>query len=338
MLAMHMADTLLSPLVALVMIVLSAGVLAWAARRVQRRFDPARVPLMGVLGAFVFAAQMINFPLPLVPGTSGHLGGGLLLAILLGPDAGVLVMASVLIVQCLIFQDGGLLALGANIFNMGVVPCYGGYGLYRLIAGASSSPKRVYVAVFVSALAGVTAGAAFVPFEVHLSRMLVVPLSRFLLVMAGLHLIIAAVEAFITFGVVGYMAKVRPQAIATSAAFGATAGRLSAGMVSVSLLVVALLLAAVVSLYASKFPDALDSRTSFDDASRKPMVAANTSDTMNRVVAWHGRHAPLPDYQGLRGWSSAGGVIGTLVTLAAVWLIARLLRPASRESHTHEPG
>lgn len=337
MLAMHMADSLLTLPVALVMMVLSAGVLAWAVRRTRRWFDPARVPLMGVLGAFVFAAQMINFPLPLVPGTSGHLGGGLLLAILLGPEAGVLVMASVLIVQCLIFQDGGLLALGANIFNLGVIPGYGGYALYRLLAGSSPSRGRAYVAVFVAALAGMTAGAACVPFEVHCSRLLVVPLSRFLLVMVGLHLIIAAVEAFITFGVVGYMAKVRPEAISVAMP-GAGAGRLSVGMVSGSLLIVALLLAGVVSLHASGFPDALDSLTSFDDEARAPLVAANADATIQRVEAWHARHAPLPGYAGLGRGTSASGVIGTLVTLVAIWLIARALRPASGAGATLNPG
>lgn len=333
MLAMHMADTLLTPSVALAMIILSAGVLAWAARRAQRRFDPARVPLMGVLGAFVFAAQMINFPI--LPGTSGHLGGGLLLALMLGPDAAVLVMASILIVQCLIFQDGGLLALGANIFNMGVIPCYAGYGLFRLLAGGQPQPKRAYAAILVSALLAVGAGAAMVPFEVRLSNLLAVPFSRFVLVMIGLHLIIGMVEAFITFGVMGYLARVRPDAMSAARSLGPGAGRLNVAMVTGSLLAVAFLLAGVVSLYASEFPDALDSLTSFDSGTRAPMVAANTDPTVGRVVAWHERFAPLPDYQGIRGWTSAGGLIGTLVTLVVVWLIARFLRPPAK---SHPPG
>src|SRR5688572_5314174 len=116
MLAMHMANELLTPAVAAGFIVLAGVALSLASRRVGAAFDPAKVPLMGVLGAFVFAAQMINFPI--LPGTSGHLGGGVLLAILLGPHAASLVMASILIVQCLIFQDGGILALGTNIVNM----------------------------------------------------------------------------------------------------------------------------------------------------------------------------------------------------------------------------
>lgn len=329
MLAMHMADTLLTPGVALGMVVLSAAVLVWAARRTQQQFDPARVPLMGVLGAFVFAAQMINFPI--LPGTSGHLGGGLLLAILLGPHAAALVMASILIVQCLIFQDGGLLALGANIFNLGVIPCYLGYGVFRGVAGASPRAGRFYVAVLTAAMVSVTAGAAMVPVEVRFSGLLAVPFSKFLLVMIGLHLMIAVVEAFITFGVVGYMARVRPQAVESLAQLDGWAG-ISGRAVAWSLMAVALLLAGVVSLYASEYPDALESKLS--------MVRANPDERVQKVESWHERISPLPDYEGIGRWTSAGGVIGTVLTMALVWLLARSLRarPGLASDGSGSPG
>ncbi|MFA5516889.1 MAG: energy-coupling factor ABC transporter permease, partial [Desulfuromonadales bacterium] len=117
---MHMADALLSPAVGAVMWTAAAGVIGWSARQMKRRqqLDERLIPLMGVLGAFVFAAQMINFTIP-GTGSSGHLGGGLLLAICLGPHAAFLAVASVLTVQALFFADGGLLALGCNIFNLG---------------------------------------------------------------------------------------------------------------------------------------------------------------------------------------------------------------------------
>jgi len=119
---MHMANELLTPGVAAGFGAASAAGIAYSSWRVRRELDDSKVPLMGVMGAFVFAAQMVNFQI--LPGSSGHLGGGVLLAILLGPSAATLVMAAILIVQCLVFNDGGLLALGANIFNMGIVPCY----------------------------------------------------------------------------------------------------------------------------------------------------------------------------------------------------------------------
>src|SRR5690349_11388948 len=112
---------------------LSAGVVGGALRRAQRSLEPERVPLMGMTAAFLFAAQMINFPV--AGGTSGHLLGGFLAALLLGPAPAIVVMTTVFAVQCLLFQDGGLLALGANLFNMGILGCLGGYAVYRLLLG-----------------------------------------------------------------------------------------------------------------------------------------------------------------------------------------------------------
>ncbi|GMV97497.1 MAG: hypothetical protein AMXMBFR83_18550 [Phycisphaerae bacterium] len=332
MLAMHMADNLLTPPVAMALNVVAVGVLAWSARQTHRRFDPARVPLMGVLGAFVFAAQMINFPV--LPGTRGHLGGGLLLALVLGPHAAALVMASILIVQCLIFQDGGLLALGANIINLGLMPCYLGYGVYRLLAGAAPRPGRAYAALFIAAVAGCVAGAALVPLEVRVSNLLAVPFSEFLLLMIGLHLLIALGEAFITFAVVGYLGRVRPQLVASAVGLPASSGRLGARAVAASVFVVSLLLAGLISLYASEWPDALESLTSGGER-RSPAVLPNSSPTVQRVEDVHQRLSPLPDYGGIKGWTSAPGVIGTIVVLIVVWLIGRSLRPAARPGHPH---
>ena len=119
---MHMADALLSPAVGGAFYALSGGALALSARKFRDEGDPSKVPLMGVLGAFVFAAQMINFSIP-GTGSSGHLGGGMLLAMLLGPWAGFISLASALVIQALFFADGGLLALGCNIWNMGFYGC-----------------------------------------------------------------------------------------------------------------------------------------------------------------------------------------------------------------------
>src|SRR5210317_1754527 len=125
---MHMADALLSPGIGGAMWAATAATTIYCARKVQNQLDDRKIPLMGVLGAFVFAAQMINFSIP-GTGSSGHLGGGLLLAILLGPHAAFLTIASVLAVQALFFADGGLLALGSNIFNLGFFPCFIAYPL-----------------------------------------------------------------------------------------------------------------------------------------------------------------------------------------------------------------
>jgi cobalt/nickel transport system permease protein len=123
---MHMADALISPAVGLTMWGASATTIVYCSKKVQSEVDKGIVPLMGVLGAFIFAAQMINFTIP-VTGSSGHLGGGMILAVLLGPYAAFLTIASVLVVQALFFADGGLLALGCNIFNLGFFPAFIAY-------------------------------------------------------------------------------------------------------------------------------------------------------------------------------------------------------------------
>lgn len=317
MLAMHMANELLTPAVALSFIAISAGALLLASIRVQASFEQDKIPLMGVLGAFVFAAQMINFPI--LPGTSGHFGGGVLLAILLGPHAATLVMASILIVQCLIFQDGGLLALGTNILNLGVVPTYLGFALFHLLAGPRPSGGRLYAAVFAATLIGMVAGAAMVPTEVWLSGRLVVPMREFLSVMIGLHLLVGLGEAIITFLVIGYVVRVRPGLLGPVAErVSAATGRIGLPSVLASFLVVALLLGGVAAHWASQAPDALESITT-DEGHRSSMVAANENETIAKATAMQEKTALLPDYR----WTSVSGIAGVTVTLAFVWLIGR---------------
>ena len=180
---------------------------------------------MGVMGAFVFAAQMVNFTLPGMPGTSGHLGGGVLLAILLGPSAGIVTMSAILIVQCLLFQDGGLLALGCNIINLGVVPCLLGSVVYHLTLGSPTTVPawRQYLAAWLACVVGVTAGASMVPIESAASGVLQVPFTQFLGVMAGVHLIIALCEGAVTFAVIAYLRKVRPELMGVEPTDGTTA-------------------------------------------------------------------------------------------------------------------
>ena len=137
---MHMADALISPAVGGAVWAATAGLTVYSARKLKQEMDDRKLPLMGVLGAFVFAAQMINFTIP-ATGSSGHLGGGMILAILLGPYAAFLTMASVLTVQALFFADGGLLALGCNIFNLGFFPCFIAYPfIYKKTGGRAADP------------------------------------------------------------------------------------------------------------------------------------------------------------------------------------------------------
>lgn len=151
---MHMADALISPVVGGTMWAATAGVAAYSIKKIQSDLDQKKIPLMGVMGAFIFAAQMINFSIP-ATGSSGHLGGGMLLSILLGPYAGFLTMASILAIQALFFADGGLLAFGCNVFNLGFFTCFIAYPfIYKQIMRRGYSPARMFGAAMLSAVVG----------------------------------------------------------------------------------------------------------------------------------------------------------------------------------------
>ncbi|MCE5279731.1 MAG: energy-coupling factor ABC transporter permease [Planctomycetaceae bacterium] len=340
-LAMHMADGLLSKEVAFVTLLLAGAALALASRK-GRSLAAEKMPVMGVMGAFVFAAQMINFPI--LPGVSGHLAGGVLLAIVLGPWAAVIVMAAVLIVQSLLFQDGGLLALGCNIINMGVVPCLLGAWIYRHVgAGANARPWRRYLATWAACLAGVTAGAALVPLEVYASGVLQIPLGRFTAVMIGLHLLIALVEGLITFTVLAYLQRVRPAVLGQACPEGALpCAALNIKAVAASIIITALFLAGVVSWFASPHDDGLEAAL---QSQHSPAAQATTDPLVQSVQAWHEKIAPMPDYSlgGAAGAAeeevypkvdargSVAGIIGTIATLALLLGVSIVLkRPRGR--------
>lgn len=167
------------------------------------------LPLMGLMSAFIFAAQMVNFPV--LGGTSGHLLGGVLAAVLLGPYAAPIVMACVLIVQCLLFQDGGLTALGANMFNMAIVGTIGGYVVLRLVQQVLTGRRGFFIAVFIASWVSILLSATVCALELALSG--TVPLKIVLPAMALIHAIIGLGEAVITVMVVHLILRVRPDLI-----------------------------------------------------------------------------------------------------------------------------
>ncbi len=208
LLAMHIPDGFLSLPISLVTWVVAIALIAICLKRVQAEYQERAVPLMGVCAAFIFAAQMINFPIP--GGTSGHLLGGTLAGVLLGPWAGSLVMAVVFIVQSVMFQDGGLTVLGANIFNMGLIGTFGGYYLYRTIRFAIGRDRWVGMAtgVAVAAWTSVVVAATAVAFQLALSG--TVPLAVALAAMTGWHVLIGIGEAIISVVTVSFIWRTRP--------------------------------------------------------------------------------------------------------------------------------
>ena len=216
---LHAPDGFLSVPVALAMWVLAVVVVAISVQRAGRSFDERAIPLMGVTAAFIFAAQMINFPV--AGGTSGHLLGAVLAAILLGPWAGTLVMASVIAVQALLFQDGGLLAMGANIVNMGLVGTIGGYAIYRATAGLLGGEERGRLpAAAIAAWLAVMAGAVAMSLELVVSG--TTTLAVVLPAMLGTHALIGIGEAIITVGALALIQSVRPDLLALSVGRTAT--------------------------------------------------------------------------------------------------------------------
>lgn len=321
--------------------VASAAAIAYSSARLRRDPDDRRAPLMGVLGAFLFAAQMINFTIP-GTGSSGHLGGGLLLAVLLGPHAAFVTIASVLVVQALFFADGGLLALGCNIFNMGFIPAFLVYPLvYRKLLGAEPSRWRLNCAVLLSALIGLQLGPLAVVLETVLSGTAALPFRTFLLLMLPIHLAIGAAEGAITLMVLSFLRRARPELVTDGR--DTAAGTSSLGTVLVGVLLAALLTGGALSWFASREPDGLEwaiLRTTGSTELTAPGGALHQS-----LALLQKQSALLPDYRlkqpqavapqrgaetkeaaPRRAETSLAGIVGAVITLVLVFFCGFLLK------------
>ena len=332
---MHMADALLSPAVGGTMWAASAGLLAFCARKVKQTLRNDLVPMMGVLGAFIFAAQMINFSIP-GTGSSGHLGGGLILTVLLGPYAALLVIASVLTIQALFFADGGLLALGCNIFNLGFFPAFVAYPfIYRVMAGRNYAAPRAWFASVTAAVAGLLMGALGVVIQTTLSGISELPFSTFCLLMLPIHLAIGVVEGLATAAVVAFVVRARPDALPQAQ------GTVDLKPVLAGLAVAALLIGGVASWFASTHPDGLE--WSIARVTGKEEVGGTESSLHHRMAELQERTAMLPDYgfktsaedageETPESWPavsagpSTSGIVGGLLTMLLAGVAGYLLR------------
>ena len=236
---MHIPDGFLSNRVALSLDAVSAVGVIYAARRVRVEASARVVPMMGVLGAFVFAAQMLNFPV--LGGTSGHLVGGTLLSILIGPMAGLLTMTTVIIAQALFMQDGGLIALGANVFNIGAITCFSGYAVFQVLSGPQARGRRLAVAAFLAAWTSMLLSAAGCALELGLSG--AIPMRVGIPAMGGYHALIGLAEGGLTAGVLSFLARARPDLLESRRevrlAWGDWIGALIFAAIPLSILVLA---------------------------------------------------------------------------------------------------
>ncbi len=316
---MHMADALLSPAVGGTMMAVTIGLTAYSIKKIQQepQQEESKIPLMGVMGAFVFAAQMINFSIP-ATGSSGHLGGGLMLAILLGPFAGFLTMASVLLIQALFFGDGGLLAYGANVFNMGFFSCFIAYPLiYRPLMKKGITTKRIIIASVITAVVGLQLGAFSVVIETLLSGKTELPFATFTLFMQPIHLAIGLVEGFVTAAVIGYVWNARPELVAYSPNEHLKTS-VPMKKILVVLTVCVIVMGAAISLLASANPDGLEwaiGNVTGQDSLQASGTIHNFFAGIQEKISF------LPDYQFKNGegngtlGTSFSGILGGLMTL-----------------------
>ncbi len=335
---MHMADALLSPAVGTAFWAGTLGTIAYSSKKLKETMDEKLIPMMGVLGAFIFAAQMINFTIP-GTGSSGHIGGGMILAIILGPSAAFLVLASVLTVQAFFFADGGLLALGCNIWNLGIYPCFIAYPLiYMPLVRGEKTARRITVAAVISGIVGLQLGAFSVVIETLLSGRSELPFSSFLLMMQPIHLGIGLIEGFVTAGVINFVKAAQPEIIEGVMSGHQLTANFSTKKVFVGLLIAAVLTGGALSWFASSNPDGLE--WSIEKVFGRPELPQHELGIAPALKSIRDKTAFLPDYgvkrteEGKMGPSrpsvepgrSVSGIVGSAIVLAAVLLIGFVIR------------
>lgn len=319
----------------------TAGLIAYSAKKVKEEADDRKIPLMGVLGAFIFAAQMINFSIP-GTGSSGHLGGGMILAILLGPYAAFLVMASVLIVQALFFADGGLLALGCNIFNLGFFPCFIVYPLiYRKIVAGMPTRGRIMLGSVLGAIAGLQLGAFSVVLETVLAGIAELPFRAFVLLMQPIHLAIGIVEGLVTAAVVTFVWKARPEILDAVEYVGVIGKKVEMKRTFLGLAVAAVIAGGALSWFASGNPDGLE-WAMFKTSGKEELESHEPAHVS--LAAIQEKTAILPDYGFKKAESetapevwpavdlgtSVSGLVGGALTLLLAVVIGLGLRRSKR--------
>ncbi len=331
---MHMSNELLSPAVALGTGVLAIGGIGLASKRIREKMNSHLVPLMGVMGAFVFAAQMVNFTLPTMAGTSDHLIGTTLLAILLGPSAAVITITGVLVIQCLVFQDGGLLALGANIINMGLLPAFAAYGIWRMMTAGRSTVTmgRLLPAAWTASFVAVTLGAIGVCAEVGISQRLAIPLSKFTAAMVGVHMLSGAIEGIITCAVLVFLYRLYPEL--SSLTINWEHRKWSKSGIVTMFAILAIVTAGVLSWLASPYADGLEWAVSASDTLKPKTLLAEQADQLQE------KYTPLPDYNvrtdgaadtssdawpNVNFWTSFSGLLGVGLTMLAIWGANRII-------------
>jgi len=334
---MHMADALLSPSVGGVMIAAGAASVVYSAVKIKKdELGEKKLPVMAVAGAFVFAAQMINFTIP-ATGSSGHIGGGILLASMLGGFPALLTLAAVLIIQCLFFADGGLLALGCNVFNIGVIPCLLAYPLiYKPIMKKGFSYKRIMLASIVSVVVGLQLGAFAVVLQTLASGVTELPFGTFLVMMQPIHLAIGVVEGIVTAAILSFVYRMRPEIMESTVSGTPIKKSTSVKGVVAALIIAAVVAGGALSWFASQNPDGLEWAI-FKTAGTAELEAEG--DVFDAAAEAQQKTAFMPDYDyataGENGSSTGtgvAGIVGGTMTFALAGLAGLLISKAKKKT------
>ena len=335
---MHMADALVAPVVAGTMYVCSTLAATYSVKKVGVENEPKKISVMGVMGAFVFSAQMINFTIP-GTGASGHLCGGMLLTALLGPYAAFLSMIGVLVIQCLLFADGGLLALGCNIWNMAFYGCFVGYFLiWRPIVKHGFSRAKIISASILGSIVALQLGAFSVTLETMFSGITELPFSLFVGTMQPIHLVIGFVEGLITAMVLLFVYEARPQMLQGTGeiTLSQIESKFSLCKVIIVFTIIALLAGGIFSVFSSAQPDGLE-------WSIERIIGSAEIETVNSHVHMvleniQKATAVLTDYS-FKGTESVfgtsfSGIIGSMAVLGICLVVCFAFRYLRRKKKT----
>ncbi len=327
-----MADALVSPPVFAVTGAISLTLLGAAIWKVKHEKNDRSqtdgrsehiVPLMGVMGAFIFAAQMINFSIP-GTGSSGHLVGGILLSAILGPWAALITLSSVLVIQCLVFADGGFMALGANILNMAVLSCLVVYPLiFRPLMRRNTSPGRILAVSLLASVVGLERGALAVTVETEASGITALPMGQFLLFMLPIHLFIGIGEGLATAAVIYVVQKYKPELLYGVRAERPT-GKRTFGKALAAISLAALLIAGSFSWVASSDPDGLE--WSIEKTTGQTEIETPPDDLYQKAAAIQETTAVIPDYN-----TTFAGLMGSGAILLVVFGVSYLFRAGQKQ-------
>lgn len=343
---MHMADALVSATVAGTMYALSAGTAAYSVKKIRLENDDKKIPVMGVMGAFIFAAQMINFTIP-GTGSSGHLCGGMLLTALLGPYAAFLTLISVLLIQCLFFADGGLLAFGCNVWNMAFYGCFLGYFLiWKPIIKKGISKTRIITASILGSVISLQFGAFSVSVETKVSGITELPFMTFVKTMQPIHLAIGLVEGLITAAVLVFIYESRPEMLENNenldthrkntVSHEATfIEKLSLKKILAILFTITLVTGGIISLFASSHPDGLE--WSIAKLTGSTDIAGNSDKIHYVFSSIQNILSFLPDYafknSNTAGGTSFSGIVGSIIVLILCTVVCLIIRFVSRHKN-----